>query len=94
MASSSAIDANEEAMFTKLAPKARGGVDYSFTKRLATPRETSPSCVTTHNDKLSLAQPVRSAAVHPPPTPTTHAQPHRSDPRLPHAGVAARHLSV
>ena len=72
MASSSAIDANEEAMFTKLAPKARGGVDYSFTKRLATPRETSPSCVTTHNDKLSLAQPVRSTTVHPPHPP--HAQ--------------------
>ena len=61
-------------MFTKLAPKARGGVDYSFTKRLATPRETSPSCVTTHNDKLSLAQPVRSTAVHPPPhPPPTHS---------------------
>ena len=70
MASSSAIDANE-AVFTKSAPKARGGVDYSITPTIT--RETSPSCVTTHNDKLSLAQPVRSATVHPP-TLTTHAQ--------------------
>ena len=62
MASSSAIDANKVGEPTKSAPTARG-FDYSFTKRLATPRETSPFCVTTPSDKLSLAQPVRSAAV-------------------------------
>ena len=63
MASSSAIDGNKVGEPTKSAPTARGGIDYSFTKRLATPREISPFCVTTPSDKLSLAQPVRSAAV-------------------------------
>jgi hypothetical protein len=67
MASSSAIDNNKVGEPTKSALKARGGLGYSFTNRLATLRETSPSCVTTPSDKLSLAQPVRgSAAVHHP----------------------------
>ena len=71
MASSSAIDAYEVGEPPKSAPKARGGLDNSFTKAIVAMREPSPQCIATPSDKLCLTQPVRPAALH---HPLTHPQ--------------------
>ena len=87
MASNAAID-DYEVAFVKLSAKPQVGLDYSFTRGLATPREASPTCVTTHSDKLSLPKRVRPLL----PPPPTHS-PTCLTFRLRRAGVATRHLS-